>query len=126
LLDADQLSVGVVTWLVAPLPGEVRVTWPGTEPADLKVRITDAQMAPKYPESKVALAVPLKPVRVFLSSTSAKLAKNGTWFVYPEPAANAGIALLTSAAATTYSVLAVTEPDVVTELTWEVPFAMPV
>jgi hypothetical protein len=76
LLDTVQLSVGVVDWLAAPLPGAISVTCPGTEPTDLNVRIRDAQIAVGCPESNAAVCVPLKPVRVLLSSTAAKLAKN--------------------------------------------------
>jgi hypothetical protein len=78
LLAAVQLKVGVVDWLVAPLAGDASVTCPGTEPepTDLNVRIKDAQIALGCPESNVAVCVPLRPVRVVLSSTAAKLAKN--------------------------------------------------
>jgi hypothetical protein len=71
--DTAQFSVGVVDWFVAPLPGDVNVTCPGAEPepTDLNVRIKDAQIALDCPESNVAVCVPLRPVRVLLSSTAA-------------------------------------------------------
>jgi hypothetical protein len=46
LLDADQLSVGVVDWLVAPLPGVVSVTCPGAVAAVVNDHVLDAGAAP--------------------------------------------------------------------------------
>jgi hypothetical protein len=46
LLEADQLSVGVVDWLVAPLPGDVRVTCAGAPAAVLNDHVLDAGADP--------------------------------------------------------------------------------
>jgi len=46
LLDGDQLSVGVVTWLAAPLPGEVSVTCAGADDAVVNDQVADAGAEP--------------------------------------------------------------------------------
>ena len=46
LLDAVQLSVGVVDWFVAPLPGDVSVTCPGTLAAVVNDHVLDAGADP--------------------------------------------------------------------------------
>jgi hypothetical protein len=46
LLEADQLSVGVVDWLVAPLPGDVRVTCAGTDAPVANDQVIDAGADP--------------------------------------------------------------------------------
>jgi hypothetical protein len=46
LLDADQLSVGVVDWLAAPLPGDVSITCPGTAAAIVNDQVLDAGADP--------------------------------------------------------------------------------
>jgi hypothetical protein len=46
LLDAVQLSVGVVDWLVAPLPGDVSATCPGTNAAVANDQVLDAGADP--------------------------------------------------------------------------------
>ena len=46
LLDADQLSVGVVDWLVAPLAGDVSVTCGGTDAAVANDHVPDAGADP--------------------------------------------------------------------------------
>jgi hypothetical protein len=46
LLDAAQFSVGVVGWLVAPLPGDVSVTCAGAATAVPNDQVIDAGAAP--------------------------------------------------------------------------------
>jgi hypothetical protein len=46
LLAADQLSVGVVDWLAAPLAGEVSVTCPGRDVAVVNDQVLDAGADP--------------------------------------------------------------------------------
>jgi len=46
-LEADQLSVGVVDWLVAPLAGDVSVTCPGTATAVVNDDVVDAAADPE-------------------------------------------------------------------------------
>ena len=45
-LDADQLSVGVVDWLVAPFAGDVSVTCAGTDDAVPNDHVPDAGADP--------------------------------------------------------------------------------
>jgi hypothetical protein len=46
LLETDQLSVGVVDWLAAPLPGDVNVTCPGAPAAVVNDQVIDAWADP--------------------------------------------------------------------------------
>jgi hypothetical protein len=46
LLEADQLSVGNVDWLVAPLPGDVSVTCVGIDAAVANDQVADAGADP--------------------------------------------------------------------------------
>jgi hypothetical protein len=46
LLDADQLSVGVVDWLVAPPLGDASVTCAGTDAAVANDQVLDASAEP--------------------------------------------------------------------------------
>jgi hypothetical protein len=46
LLDVDQFSVGVVDWLIAPLPGDVSVTCPGADAAVVNDHVLDAGADP--------------------------------------------------------------------------------
>jgi len=45
-LEADQFNVGVVDWLVAPLPGDVRVTGDGNDAAVVNDQVLDAGADP--------------------------------------------------------------------------------